>query len=55
MDINAILRTTAQNLRQTLALPELTIRMTAPDASEPELSSNGSQEAEQNETGQDTD
>ena len=54
MDINTILRTTAQNLRQTLALPELTIRMSAPETDQ-EFSSNGSQEAEEHETGQETD
>ena len=43
LDINAILSTTAENLRQTLSLPELSIRM-APPESEP--SSNGHQETE---------
>lgn len=38
MDINSILRNTAENLRQSLSLPELTIRATSPDQI---LSSNG--------------
>jgi len=31
LDINSILKNTAENLRQSLSLPELTIRMTTPD------------------------
>ena len=31
MDINSILKNTAENLRQSLSLPELTIRTTSPD------------------------
>jgi GAF domain-containing protein len=45
MDINAILRTTAANLRETLALPELTIRMASPDE-DSEVSSNGNLETD---------
>ena len=46
MDINSILRTTAQNLRETLSLPELTIRMAAPET-EPVPSSNGSADTQE--------
>jgi len=46
MDINAILRTTAENLRETLALPELTIRMASPE-DEAEASSNGNLDIEE--------
>jgi GAF domain-containing protein len=46
MDINAILRTTAANLRETLSLPELTIRMASPD-DDIEVSSNGNLETDE--------
>ena len=46
MDINAILRTTAQNLRETLALPELTIRMSTVE-DDLEKSPNGTPESDQ--------
>ncbi|MBN2043667.1 MAG: GAF domain-containing protein [Anaerolineales bacterium] len=48
MDINSILRTTAQNLRESLALPELTIRMASPEV-ELEASSNGNPDQAQSE------
>ncbi|MFN2143906.1 MAG: GAF domain-containing protein [Anaerolineales bacterium] len=46
MDINAILRTTAQNLRETLALPELTIRMASIE-DDIEASPNGTPESDE--------
>jgi GAF domain-containing protein len=50
LDINTILKTTANNLREKLALPELTIRMSAPDGSaDPAV--NGSENGDQ--TGKD--
>ncbi len=49
MDINSILRTTAQNLRETLSLPELTIRMTSPQV-EADPSANGSPNIEEPDT-----
>lgn len=45
MDINSILKTTAENLRQSLSLPELTIRTTSPDQTK---SSNGDANSHQN-------
>ena len=43
LDINTILSTTAENLRQTLSLPELSIRMSPPEG---EPASNGRQDEE---------
>lgn len=42
LDIDTILKTTANNLREKLALPELTIRMSSPDGSD-SSASNGSE------------